>query len=166
MEVEMKQQLVPTDTCLLRHNRIKQGMATIGRAAPVAVLLMLFFTGSAFAQTQGHRDGNSLLESCNAALKAKDDSSAHVDRGAAWYCIGYVQGIRESLDAQRLLSSSTHADDPSGISIPEEVENGQVIRVVVRWLQNHPESLHEEKIVIMIWALREAFPATQTARKQ
>ncbi len=160
----MKQQPVPTDICLARHDRIKQGMATIGRAAPVAVLLMLFFTGSAFAQTQ-NRDGNSLLESCNAALKLIDDSSAQVDRGA-WYCVGYVQGIRESLDAQRLLSSSTRTPDPSGINIPEQVENRQVIRVVVRWLQNHPESLHEQKIVIMIWALREAFPAAPVARSQ
>lgn len=134
-------------------------------AAAFLLSSILFLAIPTYAQS-ADRDGNALLKSCNAALKRGDDSSAQVDRGDVWYCIGYVQGIREALDAQRALSSSMHIEDSSGILIPEEVPVGQIIRVLVKWLHDHPENLHEPKIVIMILSLREAFPVGQVSVKQ
>jgi hypothetical protein len=42
--------------------------------------------------------------------------------------------------------------------IPQEVTNGQAVRVVVAYIDKHPEHLHESFNLLAILALGEAWP--------
>ncbi len=42
--------------------------------------------------------------------------------------------------------------------IPDEASVAQLARVVVKWLREHPEKLHELKSFVVIEALKSAFP--------
>jgi hypothetical protein len=42
--------------------------------------------------------------------------------------------------------------------VPENVTYLQVARIVVKWLREHPERLHEPRMILMRDALSEAFP--------
>ena len=42
--------------------------------------------------------------------------------------------------------------------IPDEASIGQLARVLVKWLREHPERLHELKSFLVIEALRDNFP--------
>ena len=94
--------------------------------------------------TAGEEDifesGTSLLAACN-----MERLSEH------WYCAGYVAS---AWDTQTL---SEQICPPK----PEGVTKGQLKRVVMAYLEAHPEELHLAGISVVQSALIEAFPCTE-----
>ena len=118
-------------------------------------------------------DGNLMLRSCRAAVEMFDaggpGSGTSNDRFAgAATCIGYLRGIRDLAAYWNLLLSpfmrqvgrADLSDHGAGspFCIPENVNPAQLARVIVKYLENHPEKLHEEDIVLTVEALTQAFP--------
>ncbi len=66
----------------------------------------------------------------------------------AGVCDGRVAGI---FDMSRL-------DDSLGVCPPARVIYGQVTRVVLSYLDDHPEQLHEQSSTLTLRALQSAFP--------
>ena len=94
------------------------------------------------ALASGSLDGNGLLPKCEAEVKT--DGLTAKDYQAAAYCQGLVRGVvGMSLD----------------INIPEDATLDQGCRVVLLYLQNHPEELHKSDYFLVHEALRKAFPA-------
>jgi hypothetical protein len=95
-------------------------------------------------------DGNELLRRCTAEVKTMDQEkppssmSDMVDVAFGAYCTGLVRGV-----------DSTASD----LAEPDNATLGQAIRVVLLYLQNHPEELHKPDHVLVHEALRKAFPA-------
>ena len=93
--------------------------------------------------------GDELLWACNAAPDSSID-----DRLAQIHCMGYVQGI---LDGVQLIfglqpESKFFCPPESGIS------NDQGLRIVIKWLENNPEKLHESARMAVLIAYAQAFP--------
>jgi hypothetical protein len=110
----------------------------------IAVLAVIFATESALGQTSNtasRSNGNDLLLTCTENSKRMDGMS-HGDF-ASGYCLGFVEGVS--------LSSSD-------ICAPEDVTAGQGTRVVLKYLQDHPEQLHEGSAILVRKALSIAFP--------
>ncbi len=112
-------------------------------AATVALLLLLCPCGRAGMLIT---DGNSLLRFCEMALKTDKSSN---DWSKATYLLGYLDGI---LDAQR---GETAYKIPAGIT-PE-----QIIRVIRKWLEEHPKTLQEDAGFLIILSLIDAYPSTK-----
>jgi len=54
----------------------------------------------------------------------------------------------------------------SMICIPQEASSvAQLVRVVVKWLRDHPERLHEQMTILTLEALRDAFPCLAPGNK-
>lgn len=73
--------------------------------------------------------------------------------GIAW-CAAYISGM---VDATRILGDV----NPDGrlICYPQEgISNDQAMRIVVKWLEDHPQSLHESARMSTMIALADAFP--------
>ena len=88
--------------------------------------------------------GNDLVEDCT----SDNDSNVLT-------CLGYVMGVADMIDANSTLDISGF----SPICIPSEtVTVGQLRRVVVKYLNSHPEKTHDPAVVLVVVALREAFP--------
>lgn len=100
----------------------------------VALGCMMISIG-AMASTGG--DGNELLTQCQNAVKAMDGAKVadHYDVG---YCLGLTQGVRQ---AMRLYNDDIPAKER--VCFPAGITNGQGVRIVTKFLQEHPEKLQE-----------------------
>jgi hypothetical protein len=71
-------------------------------------------------------------------------------------CAAYLSGFLDSHSLAVGLGDSRKQMNfclpPAGIS------NDQAMRVVIKWLEAHPEELHESSRMLVLLALRDAFP--------
>jgi hypothetical protein len=89
-------------------------------------------------------EGNALVEDCT----SDNDWDVLV-------CSSYVIGVADMIE----VNSSLEISGFSPICIPTtRVTGGQLRRVVVNYLNAHPEETHMAAVVLVIAALREAFP--------
>jgi hypothetical protein len=108
-------------------------------------VLVLF---SSFASAE-MKTGNDLLPACNAAVDFMDK---HEVRSGAIECVAYVNGF---IDGEQLGEFAA-----TGIAVicPENnVSTGQLIRVAVKWMKEHPEKLNDPASACLFIALKEAF---------
>jgi hypothetical protein len=57
------------------------------------------------------------------------------------------------------------AKDAEMTCIPSEVNQAQLARILVKWLRDHPERLHEQDFLLTFNALHEAFPCQAEAKR-
>lgn len=106
------------------------------------------------AETPTMRDGNWLLQTCVHAVKGMDDELVDVKKFR--HCIGYIEGVRDMHAVCSLWEDTTS----KGLLWcgTQEMQHIQLIRVAVKYLQDHPEQLHKPAAWLMVLAFREAFP--------
>lgn len=113
-------------------------------------------------------DGNKLLQDCSAYLRYND--SGAISRESlinAVFCQGYVLGMLEMhLSYTPPKPYSGHKTTTPLFCPPDEIQTLQAIRVVVRYLQAHPEQLHWGGGVLATLALIDGFPCTSATSQQ
>lgn len=87
--------------------------------------------------------GNRLSELCGAKNS--------VDEAV---CVGFVEGVSDTLEAWR---SQDPAIPGAKGCIPKGVTVGQLQKVVVKYLRQHPEELHYPGAALVITAINEAW---------
>lgn len=99
--------------------------------------------------------GAELLRACSAVVKQADGLKISEEEGVlSVYCLGYVSGFTDSV---RLTSHFYKPRDPK-ICLPEKgASNEQLIRVVTKWLKDHPENLHGSARLEVMLALENTF---------
>jgi hypothetical protein len=91
--------------------------------------------------------GTDLLGRCSQAIKFFDRVEPNYQD--AMFCIAYVRGVLDTLEEEN-QKRRFFCVPPGGYE--------QSIRVVVRWLTEHPEQLHHRAPDIIIRSLKEALP--------
>ena len=99
-------------------------------------------------------DGNDLMRHCQKAVTFLDtdnyDADNDIDIG---WCVGYVHSFT------KLNVYYKAFDIPVPICFPESgIKNRQAVRVLVKYLQDHPENLHKYDMILTILAFAEAYP--------
>ena len=92
-------------------------------------------------------DGKTFLEYCQAYVDVLDNEHEQLqDPIGAGYCLGFVIG------AASMLSGS--------VCLPEDevITGNKLTRMMVKYLQDHPEDLVEEDVQLTGMALMEAYP--------
>jgi len=139
----------------------------------LAITAVLLFPFSAMAQTLLAGDGNELLRSCNEALQENAAGpSSYFLRG---YCYGLVRG---TMDTGLLYGTFEACETRRNKSQPCSMQNigsrsrilwpycppqnpiplQQTVRIVVKFLNEHPEKLHEKDSYLTLEAFSAAFP--------
>jgi hypothetical protein len=121
------------------------------RAIGLCVAVFIAFSvgssgGSPSPQGQDVMSGNWLLVSCQVSVRSMDDTASRgntLDSYREGFCNGLVEGV---------------SDASSKVCRKEEVTNGQELRVVLKYLQDHPEELHLRNSALVEKALVKAFP--------
>ena len=108
------------------------------------VLLFLF-------SLNANADGNSLLKNCKALIEVDQGNSIANPIGVG-QCAGYLQGMSD-LNALYLSYKQ-----PTFFCMPSKVNNGQKAKVIVKYLNDHPEKLLEIDGGIVLMAFMDAFP--------
>ena len=87
--------------------------------------------------------GNNLAESCEAwGGRASNDAATNFKTGA---CVGYIWGL-------------AGAGEGSAFCFPHGVQANQIVDVIKKWLQDHPELRHYAASSLITAALKEKFP--------
>ena len=98
------------------------------------------------------KNGEWLLTNGKAILRWMDsgykESKSIADDGV----LSYIRGYRDALT----WAGQTSKNSP--VSIPVEVTSGQLVRVVVSYLEKHPEELHQHTSVLLWNAFVQAYP--------
>ena len=117
----------------------------------------LLFAPFADAGDKNFSDGRKLLEVCNITEKAMDQNvpmeniykHSALDIG---YCFGYVEGIVGLNSIYKPFRREIAFCPPAGYT------NEQGVRILTKYLRQHPEALHQRGIGLAWYAFREAFP--------
>ena len=116
-----------------------------GVLAAVAVAIMV--SATAFAADAPVDTGNYLLRQCREAIKIIDGKDGDIQDAS--YCFGFV---RATYSALQMDASDFGVCPPSG-----GVTGEQGVRIVVKFLNEHPERLHEDAFVLAFVAMGQAF---------
>jgi Rap1a immunity proteins len=140
-------------------------------------LLIVCCVPSILANAQAGRNniadsGNRYVEICSSIEKPTAQWN-EMDFLNAGVCQGYMMGFRDGI---AVSTAVVQHDNPStaslkgsvedfGICIPDEVELGQMIRVVLKYIREHPEEAHLPSSNLVFMAELEAFHCTKSPQK-
>jgi len=110
----------------------------------LTVVLLFSFSQAA---ALGFISSGDLLEYCEARL-SETGSAAEGNS-----CYSFVAGISDAHDNFTVLGKMSPL-----WCLPDNVDTSQLIRVVTKYLQEHPESLHFAASSMVLSALELAFP--------
>jgi len=118
-------------------------------------LVLLLVVASLFiASPVMASDGNRLLNNCGEVIKLinKEDASS-VSSTKAEHCYGLLFGTVGTHD---LLSKRNNSE--FFFCLPSGVTTNQAIMVIVKYLKEHPEKLHNSASTLILLALQKNFP--------
>jgi hypothetical protein len=105
---------------------------------------------AAFAVDAQRIDGQILLQVCQGRL----DGRSAMDSGL---CLGTIAGALDAHDG--LLAT----DEALYCLRERKLSNDQVVRLVVRWLREHPEHQARSAATAVVFALRDSYPCGDAA---
>ena len=132
-----------------------------------SLLLLGFVVPLTPAFAQSPSDGNALLHNCSLVVKMADGDSvtSPIDNLNAGVCMGLVRGI---MDTMTLWQSVDHGS-PVDLTamhgcIPDSIKTIQGARIVVKYLNDHPERLQVPDTRLVLMAMVDAYPCSKEAR--
>ncbi len=122
------------------------------------VFAILIILCSSSLSAQSMESANELLGSCESFLRAYrpagEGFQLQAPTAAMYECWGYINAVQQ-LSA---LIDEGRTTPITGACVPPEGTAVQIVRVVVAYLQKHPERLHERAGAVTLDAMRHAFP--------
>ncbi len=123
--------------------------------------LVCGFAGEALAY-----DGNELLGACQTFLArvdtaARDYMDIYKNGFVSGTCLGYFGGTLATAQIWQLALSERAQKSGGGVYCLPESEPKQMIRDVVKYLEDNPAELHKTAAFNILDALMEAFPCTE-----
>ena len=115
------------------------------RTIPLCIFLFAFSVGSSSAQQQDVTSGTWLQGSCQITVKATDDRTFQENDLESFrdgFCRGMIEGVSSA----------------SSRVCPESRDLVQEVRIVLKYLQDHPEELNQRNTTLIDKALSRAFP--------
>ena len=91
-----------------------------------------------------------LAEACQHVIFAQTGRA--YDERSYGLCFGYMRGVKNSYDIQRAVSKR------GKICFPRNVTWLQIIKVYLKWVDSHPENLHNIAWEGTVQSMRSAFP--------
>ena len=134
---------------------LEKGMNDPMNTTTVMLVLLLMLSVPAVSKEQWYRpvfgpNGNEFILECKAAVQKIDDPSWQGTKQEAHnsgFCKGVVTGVAETIGAEEGVDFS----DPA-------ISGDQLIRVVQKYMEDHPEELSTPASWLVRWAFIRAFP--------
>jgi hypothetical protein len=121
-------------------------------------LLCCSFVSAQAPQEFPSTSGNAFLRLCS-AIDADEKDRTHEDYQHGMMCIAFVEGVVQGVSEEiGYAHSMTNKPPPAPFCLPDDVENGQIVRIVLRYIHNHPEEAHRKTSMLVALALQGSFP--------
>ncbi len=136
----------------------------------LVALLILLCSGLACAQEKQEfpsTSGNAYLRECSVIEKDLNDLT-QADMKYFVSCIAYTEGILDGVRAEDgFQTATTGKPQTAPFCVPDAADNGQIVRITLKYIRNNLEEAHKATSVLIFEALRQAFPcAAHVARKK
>ena len=122
----------------------------------VAALLAFCFCLVPRVHASGLVDGNQLLKQCQAVINR--EAGQHLtgdEEDDSLLCLAYIEG---TLDTQGAVQDMHPDLKTFRYCIPDNVPLVQSVRIIVKFLKEHPDKLHIRASLLLLGALSDAFP--------
>ena len=116
----------------------------------VLAILVLMVSQISHAGAQRLISGEEMVLPCKRALSNEDAEVLQYAQIA--FCVGTVAGI---------VSTAPHLELGSRFCIPYDATRAAAVAVVVRYLETHTERLQEDFFLLVLQALRRAWPCPE-----
>jgi hypothetical protein len=122
------------------------------RTITFAILFSILMVVPSYAMT-----GNKWLQFCN------DEKSDFL----MGMCFGYLVGVSNTTEMYNIRQFYAKEKGKEGLTAmpryckPQTVTDEQELKIVKKWLNEHPEELHEQLFVSYHFVMRETFPCTE-----
>ena len=73
-------------------------------------------------------------------------------------CTSYIAGLRDGVASEVAFAQSENKSAPKPFCLSVGVENGQLVKIALKYIKNHPEWAHLPTSVLLVKAWEEAFP--------
>ena len=114
------------------------------------VTILLFVISPSIALGNHFSDGNALLEACRQSTE-KSESDNRFNEFNAGSCWGYIRATNDMYEVMAQNAKRT-------ICVSPKIGRKQITMVVVKYLKEHPERLHNVASLLIYEAFQEAFP--------
>ena len=113
------------------------------------LMIALCFTSSSI-----YADGTYLLKRCQAAVAFSKQPEKFNRKADMAYCLGLLQGVRETNRMYEDKDKTTAYFCLEG----KRLDHTETAKLVVNYLENNPQRLHQNESLLTVQALRQAFP--------
>ena len=122
------------------------------------LILVVAFLCSAFVSAQAELpedSGNALMRQCAAIDKdhAQRTSQEFED---TMVCLTYVSAFVQGMEYGVELAGTKVSGRP--FCLPDRVEHGQTVRIVLKYIQDHPKESQKATPFLIVLALHKAYP--------
>jgi hypothetical protein len=116
---------------------------------------LYLLTAPVWAST-ANMDGNDILRTCQLGIDSKASEMTTAELMHYMHCLGYIDGVVDMLALGTTFPPDTHIGQ---ICTPEHgMQSQQIVRIVLKYLKENPEKLHERGDLLIAWAMQHAFP--------
>ena len=143
----------------------RRSASNAGPEGMAAILTGIARDASSHAPAAGSaqvaNNSRQFLLFCTAAQRLLDTppgTPSNVEDAAARNCIGYIQGVLDTITRWDAMTQQNKAVGPS-ICMPHEgVNSNQAVPIVVKYMNDHPEELDKPPVFITMAAMAQAYP--------
>lgn len=121
---------------------------------PVLCAAILVHVSPALANNSDENTGNQLVRECHIAVRVMNGSVPKSPKLAflSVPCVNFVSGVMDGLVMAGVLGRGRI------ICPPKNSNYGQAVRVVTKWLDEHPAQLNDSQGILTAIALHNAWP--------
>ena len=117
-----------------------------------------FFLSLSLSAHSAYADsGTELLHECLEAQKLLAGVTNNVDVLKASYCLTYIEGFRDSLVMNKVAVETEGMSSEQLICMPENINNGHLIKIVTRFIEDTPVMQKEHKAAVVYGALYSSY---------
>jgi hypothetical protein len=128
------------------------------------LFLLMSACGACAAQSGGvYFNADTLATDCRVAIRTRDNPAqspapqAIQDVKDSQLCIGYMTGVVDSYEVE----PDSLKTAGRGLCVPDDVRSTQLVRVFVKYADDHPEELHLAAPTVVWNSLHKAFPCAR-----
>jgi hypothetical protein len=98
-----------------------------------------------------HDSGKEFLDQCESTSGTVTDQTAVTSVA----CHAWLSGFADGIQTTEILAGK------NVVCVPQDLNNEQAMRVVIKYMKDHPDQLHLPALALALRALKEAFPCEE-----
>jgi len=104
-----------------------------------------------FACNSALADGNELLRQCETAVAHSSNRSLNSEYDTG-YCFGTINGV-----VSTMVTMNEYLLPQEKVCFPDDIKQSQGARIVVKYLEGHPASLHRSGPFLVMAAFQHSY---------